>query len=502
VEEQASVFNQATKKGLNPALRTLPPDYNEWLIANHLDPVEWDIEVEYDDQWMINHCAKHSVEHGSQKPSTDEKQQPKSMTKDGSDLTAVGELASSAASVLMKVMYGARMARPDLLRPVQALARFMTKWTRQQDLELHKLMCYIHTTKSWKTVGWVGDDIKDISTVIYSDADWAGSSDKFSTSGSFCCLKGQHTFFPLAARSKRQSTISSSTTEAELGAAQVSLQKQGVPIQVLWNTVVKAHGGDTAKMYVLLDNSPILEIIRTGRNLTMRHLSKTKGISVAWLHQICSPDDVHLRYISTSLMAADIFTKMFTDKIKWIYLCMLGGLFEHGPKNGVWSEALVAEKTHEQSLRTILFGTHRPGGPDDTLMPPGISTQFKGYGWHQDESRMILVCREPRMYRIPEDASLTLRTTWLRTTTGWVQFEDRIPWAQQNPRTPKFAVWGDRGVFVFESGTKLNPKLSAKATPVITQDPGLEHGSPRDNRPKPSPEDEWESLWDETRKAK
>jgi hypothetical protein len=342
----------------------------------------------------------------------------------------------------MKVMYAARMARPDLLRPVQALARFMTKWTRQQDLELHKLMCYIHTTKSWKTVGWIGDEIKNISTVIYSDADWAGSSDKFSTSGSFCCLKGLNTFFPPAARSKRQSTISSSTTEAELGAAQVSLQKQGVPIQVFWNTVVKAHGGDSCKMYVLLDNSPILEIIRTGRNLTMRHLSKTKGISVAWLHQICSPDDVLLRYISTSLMAADIFTKMFTDKIKWIYLCMLGGLFEHGPKNGVWSEALVAEKTHEQSLRTVLFGTHRPGGPDDTLMPPGVSTQLNGYGWHQDESRMILVCREPRMYRIPEDASLSLRTTWLRTTTGWVQFEDRIPWAQQNPRTPKFAVWG------------------------------------------------------------
>ena len=238
------------------------------------------------------------------------------MAKDGSDLTTVGELAPSAASVFMKIMYAARMARLDLLRPVQALARFMTKWTRQQDLELHKLVCYIHTTKSWKTVGWIGDDIKDISTVIYSDADWAGSSDKFSTSGSFCCLKGKHTFFPLAARSKRQSTISSSTTEAELGAAQVSLQKQGVPIQVLWNTVVQAHGGDKCKLYVLLDNSPILEIIRTGRNLTMRHLSKAKGISVAWLHQICSADDVHLRYISTSLMAADIFTKMFTDKIK------------------------------------------------------------------------------------------------------------------------------------------------------------------------------------------
>ncbi len=74
-----------------------------------------------------------------------------------------------------------------------------------------------------------------------------------------------------------------------------------------------------------------VEMISTGRNLTMRHFSKTKGISVARLHQICEPDDVLLRYISTSLMAAGIFTKMFTDKIKWIYICMLGG-FGHGPK--------------------------------------------------------------------------------------------------------------------------------------------------------------------------
>ena len=129
-------------------------------------------------------------------------------------------------------------------------------------------------------MGWIGDEIKEIATVLYSDADWAGIQDKFSTSGSFCCLKGKNSFFPLAARSKRQSTISSSTTEAELGAAHIALQKQGIAIQVLWGTIVSADGGSDCKLYILLDNSLILEIIRTGRNLTMRRLSKTKGISV------------------------------------------------------------------------------------------------------------------------------------------------------------------------------------------------------------------------------
>ena len=350
----------------------------------------------------------------------------------------------------------------------------MTTWTRQQDLELHRLVCYMEATKSWKTVGWIGDDVKDISTVLYSDADWAGSNDKFFTFGSFCCRKGTNSFFPLAARSKRQSTISSSTTEAELGAAQISLQKQGVPIQVLWNTIVNAHGGSGSKLYIMLDNSPILEIIRTGRNLTMRHLSKTGGVSVAWLHEICSKEDVMLRYISTSLMAADIFTKAFSEKIKLIHLCLLGGLFELRPKGGTWSEGLIAERIHQQSLRTMLLGTHRPGGPDEDLMPPGISQKFKGYGWHQDESRFILVTREPRMSRIPDDHTYILRTTWLRTTKGWDQLENQVKWTNLSPKAPKFEEWGDRGVFIFDSD-------SIKATPLI-QLPNIEG-------------DEWEDLW-------
>ena len=47
---------------------------------------------------------------------------------------------------------------------------------------------------------------------------------------------------------------------------------------------------------------------------------------------------------------------------------------------------------------------------------------------------------------------------------------------------------------MFGPGTKINPRNSAKAIPVLTQDQRIEA--------KPSPEDEWASLWDETRKAK
>ena len=82
-----------------------------------------------------------------------------------------GNLPPCSASALMKITHAARMARVDLLRPVQSLAKFMTKWTRLQDAELHRSVCYISSTKHWKTCGWVGDRVRDTFLQIYSDSD-------------------------------------------------------------------------------------------------------------------------------------------------------------------------------------------------------------------------------------------------------------------------------------------------------------------------------------------
>ena len=60
-----------------------------------------------------------------------------------SEVNDEGELQPIAARVLMKVLYGARMARFDLLRPMCALATHITKWTSHCDKALHRLMCFI-----------------------------------------------------------------------------------------------------------------------------------------------------------------------------------------------------------------------------------------------------------------------------------------------------------------------------------------------------------------------
>ena len=53
----------------------------------------------------------------------------------------------------MKLLYGARLARFDLLRAINNLAAYITKWTPDCDKRLHSIMCYVHSTLKHRLVG-------------------------------------------------------------------------------------------------------------------------------------------------------------------------------------------------------------------------------------------------------------------------------------------------------------------------------------------------------------
>ena len=110
---------------------------------------------------------------------------------------------------------------------------------------------------------------------------------------------------------------------------------------------------------VLLDNTAMIEIMRTGRNLTMRHLSKTHGISVAWLHEQYCRDDVIVKYVASALMAADLCTKPFTNPSNWDQLCLQNNLFPHGPKDGLWVLFAIALETHDRAYQVLIASLGR-----------------------------------------------------------------------------------------------------------------------------------------------
>eukprot|EP00959_Pyramimonas_sp_CCMP1952_P125473 2623397-Pyramimonas_sp.AAC.1 len=76
--------------------------------------------------------------------------------------TQSGVLQPIAAKVLMKILYGARMARYDLLRAARQTASCITKWTEQQDIDLLRRICYIKCTSHCRMTSWVGDKKDDV----------------------------------------------------------------------------------------------------------------------------------------------------------------------------------------------------------------------------------------------------------------------------------------------------------------------------------------------------
>ena len=85
-----------------------------------------------------------------------------------------GTLAIVPMKVVMKILYCARYARPDLIRACQNLALYFTCWTPECDKTLIRLVCYIQSTLKWGLMGWVGEEIADVSPHIFADADFAG----------------------------------------------------------------------------------------------------------------------------------------------------------------------------------------------------------------------------------------------------------------------------------------------------------------------------------------
>ena len=154
-----------------------------------------------------------------------------------------GKLHDIAARVLMKVLYAARMARPDLLRATNFLATKVTKWDTVCDKALHRLISYIHHSLELKLTNWVGDELHDLSVELFSDADFAGDrSTMRSTSGVHMNVMGKNTSCVMASCSKKQTAVSHSTPEAELVAADHAIRTEGIPALILWNTLLILGG--------------------------------------------------------------------------------------------------------------------------------------------------------------------------------------------------------------------------------------------------------------------
>lgn len=59
------------------------------------------------------------------------------------DWEVKGALSHEASRVLMKTLWCARLARPDLMKGISDLTRRLTVWSKADDKRLHRLMSYL-----------------------------------------------------------------------------------------------------------------------------------------------------------------------------------------------------------------------------------------------------------------------------------------------------------------------------------------------------------------------
>ena len=138
------------------------------------------------------------------------------------------------------------------------------------------------------------DPFQELQGRIYSDSDFAGCEQTSrSTSGVHTCVLGKNTYFPLAGQSKRQGCISQSTTEAELVAASFALRTNGLPLAGILEYLSGEIPNAQPMVVHCVGNQAMMEVIRTGRNPTMRHLGRVHGVCIGFMHEQykLAPDD-------------------------------------------------------------------------------------------------------------------------------------------------------------------------------------------------------------------
>ena len=224
-----------------------------------------------------------------------------------------GVLDKIACKVLMKALWLARLARPDLQKAICDLASRVSCWSRNDDKRLYRLVCYIHSTSGYRLRGSVNDPATQLELKLYVDADFCGDSNNTrSTSGGLLVLHGPTTYFPLTWISKRQTATSRSTTEAEMVALANGLFLEALPALDMWEMILRRK----VRLTICEDNEATIKVAKKGYSAKLRHVLRHHKVDVGSVKEVLDRGDAELTYIDTTSQAADIFTKGLAP-LKW-----------------------------------------------------------------------------------------------------------------------------------------------------------------------------------------
>jgi transposase InsO family protein len=211
-------------------------------------------------------------------------------------------------SAVGSLMYLAIQTRPDISYTVGVLARFNSNPGEEHNKALKHLFryiqgtldyCIIYSKKSPSLYKFIAYIDPDETFFTYTDADLAGDKDTMKSTGGFVVMMAGG---PVSWRSKRQTTVSLSTTEAEY----VAGVDAGKEIVWMRNLLQELEYGLTGASTLLMDNQSAIVVARNPEHHgRIRHLD----MAHSWLRGTVESGVIDVKYVPTQDQLADIMTK-------------------------------------------------------------------------------------------------------------------------------------------------------------------------------------------------
>jgi hypothetical protein len=198
-------------------------------------------------------------------------------------------------STVMKLMFLAQRARPDILTAVSFLSRRWSKATEEDLGKLTRVLKYLNSYPDIKMVLRCADELRVYS---YVDASFAVHSDMKSHTGGIISLGTGS----VNVSSKKQQLMTKSSTEAEL----VGLSDR-VP-QTIWvRDFMQSQGYALGPAKVFQDNQSTMALVVKGRSTSAR----TRHVAIRYFFTKDRVDsgELEIVYLPTGEMRADILTK-------------------------------------------------------------------------------------------------------------------------------------------------------------------------------------------------
>ena len=188
------------------------------------------------------------------------------------------------------------LTRPDISYAVGVMSRYMQNPKKPHLEAIRRILRYVKSTIDYGLLYKKGEDCK---LVGYCDADYAGDHDTRRSTTGYVFKLGSGT---ISWCSKRQPTVSLSTTEAEYRAATMAAQENAWLVQLMSDL----HQPLDYSVPLYCDNQ---SAIRLAENPVFHARTKHVEVHYHFIREKVLQEEIEMRQINTDEQVTDLFTK-------------------------------------------------------------------------------------------------------------------------------------------------------------------------------------------------